>query len=611
MRLVLVPAVAALLASALAGCLAPGATEPVDPAGARRSVFSDTAVFPGAYDTTGPYARPLVEGVFRILDPVVEFLESDLDGATIPVGIVRPDVPPGTRVPVVAVASPYFRALTPEGIRGGAAQSLGVDLYDYYAARFVPHGYAFAFIPVRGTANAGGCSDFLGPAERADLDQAVTWLGTQDWSTGNVGMVGLSYDGSTPWLVASGGNPHLRTIVSVASWNDLYGTFYRNGSLHVNGLAYANALYYLRGFALNQPANGRSTEDTVAGALCPEAWEGLRASLHSSAFVERDRGGFWAERNARPGVEERYRGSVLYVHGFDDWRVPPSSAYPWVTELEAEGVVVKQLLGQWVHGYPDSFYSVAPQNVERWDWAEIFLHWLGYWLKGIEVDLGPPVQVQDSSGRWRNEAAWPPQGGKPVPFYLAPGGKLAMSPSTGTDNEVVGPDANAAETVPFYVAGTRLPAPLPCPACPRFQTDPFPEEFRFAGLPTVHLTVTPSGPGGHVAAFLYLVGADGAEARVGRGQIDLRVADGGETPEAVVPGQPLVARLQLEPLDVVVPAGSRLALVLAQGAMEERLPSMPTYPVQVDVGGDASVLTLHAFERGPEAFFEPPGAAVR
>ncbi|MGQ0535647.1 MAG: hypothetical protein ACT4PT_06210 [Methanobacteriota archaeon] len=56
-----------------------------------------------------------------------------------------------------------------------------------------------------------------------------------------------------------------------------------------------------------------------------------------------------------------------------------------------------------------------------------------------------------------------------------------------------------------------------------------------------------------------------------------------------------------------MPAGSRLVLELTQGAIEGSLPSTPTYPVRVSVGGEASALTLPTFERGPEAFFAPPG----
>ena len=43
-----------------------------------------------------------------------------------------------------------------------------------------------------------------------------TWLGTQPWSNGKVGMIGKSYDGSTPWQAATFGNPHLATIVPMS-----------------------------------------------------------------------------------------------------------------------------------------------------------------------------------------------------------------------------------------------------------------------------------------------------------------------------------------------------------------------------------------------------------
>ena len=65
-------------------------------------------------------------------------------------------------------------------------------------------------------------------------------------------------------------------------------------------------------------------------------------------------------------------------------------------------------------------------------------------------------------------------------------------------------------------------------------------------------------------------------------------------------------------MDAVLPAGSTLRLVLTQGAYEERLPSVPTYPVAVTAGGtggpapNSSVLTALMFERGPDDLFTPP-----
>ena len=44
--------------------------------------------------------------------------------------------------------------------------------------------------------------DLMGFAEQEGINAAVEWLATQEWSNGNVGMIGKSYDGSTPWQAA-------------------------------------------------------------------------------------------------------------------------------------------------------------------------------------------------------------------------------------------------------------------------------------------------------------------------------------------------------------------------------------------------------------------------
>lgn len=606
-----------LAALTLAGCLAAPAPAPLAIEAPKSGVFSATAVFPGAYDLAGPYARPLVRGAFAILEPVVEMLPSEVDGAAIQVGIVRPDVPEGTRVPVIVDASPYYDAMTPQGIADNPKNEditfWSFDHYDYYVNSFVPHGYAVAFVATRGTADSGGCSTWFGPEEVADVDQAVTWLGTQDWSNGNVGMVGISYEGTTPWMVASKGNEHLKTIVPVVGLTDPYSARYGNGSLSA-GLGSTN--FYTYGFDVNNPTTGRSPEHTLQGVVCPEAWEGLAATRHSTLVPERDPFGFWAERDARPGALANYRGSVLVAHGFGDFGVPMAQPYPLVNELEAKGVVVKHLLGQWDHRYPDvTIFEGQDGTHLRWDWAEILLHWFDRWLKGdASADLGPGAQVQDSSFAWRNEATWPPRDARPMDFHLTGDGGLSRDAGAGVGSVRLD---DAQEDQLAYVVDANAPAavpPLPpvelvpCAACPRFASEPFAQEFRFAGLPTLHLGLTPSGPGGHIAAFLSVEGAEGL-VRVGRAQLDLRVADGGETARLVAPGEPLVARMQFLPLDVVIPAGGRLVLELTQGHIEGRRASLPTFPMDVAVGGDASVLTVHAFERGPQAFFEPPGVA--
>ncbi|HWL65024.1 MAG TPA: CocE/NonD family hydrolase, partial [Actinomycetota bacterium] len=52
----------------------------------------------------------------------------------------------------------------------------------FLTENFIPHGYAVAFLAIRGTADSGGCMNLMGSGERADIDQAITWLGDQGWS---------------------------------------------------------------------------------------------------------------------------------------------------------------------------------------------------------------------------------------------------------------------------------------------------------------------------------------------------------------------------------------------------------------------------------------------
>ena len=581
---------AALVVVALiaAGCVTPALTEDLDAASAAGGAFSSTHVFDGTYTLEGDFARVLVQGALTLLPQERVTFASAYDGASMEIAFIRPAS--ADPVPVIVFASPYLLPLTT------------VDLNDRLARlveNFVSHGYAVAAVPVRGTADHGGCMDLMGNAERADLDQAITWLGEQPWSTGAIGMLGVSYDGSTPWEVAATGNPYLKTIVPVSGVNDVYHLMFKNGTNEFRGPLVLNALYYQYAFVENNPTNGRAPLHTATGVACPESLIGLEASVHSAFTGERDPLGFWAERNSRPGVEANYQGSIFLVQGLQDWNVDPSHAYPWVNELEARGLVVKHLLGQWAHAWPDSAAETSPHA--RWDWAEILLRWFDRELKGLDVDVGPKVQVEDSAGRWRSDASWPPADAEPLTFYLAPGGKLSTTPVSGSERVPVGP---APKHFPATFENEMLD--VLCQACALFASEPLEGELRFAGMPQLPVTVVPSGPGGHLAAWVYAADDSGRQL-VGWGQLDLRFAEGGETASVVVPGQPLVARLQIEPLDVVIPAGMHLVVVLHQGSYGDHMASVPTAPLLVEIGGEASSLTVSAFERDESVFFVPPG----
>ena len=88
-------------------------------------------------------------------------------------------------------------------------------------------GYAVVVQDVRGRNESGG--EWLPHYyEVEDGDDTLTWVGTQEWCDGSVGMLGGSYLGYTQWCAAALGNPHLKAMISVVT----AGTAFADGPLH-------------------------------------------------------------------------------------------------------------------------------------------------------------------------------------------------------------------------------------------------------------------------------------------------------------------------------------------------------------------------------------------
>jgi len=551
------------------------------------------------------------KGPYEIGPQEVVEVPSKLDGRPQQIGIVRPKLPPGVKAPVIVDAGTYHYAdLAKADIRSCSP---------FLVENFVAHGYAVALVPSRGTGNSDGCPNLWGKVERSDLDDAITYLGTQDWSNGNVAMYGLSYHGSTPWAAAATGNPHLKTILPASGVNDIYDLSFGAGTLDWRFWFFVSGYYYYYGPGYHNPAfSGRDSVRTVnAATTCPDVAQGEAASVESAATGETDSFGYWAERRLRPMVERNYKGSVLLIQGLQDWNVRPAHTIPWAVSLRKQGIHVEQLLGQWAHSFPD-WEAVAGTHT-RWDFADQALAWFDRYLKGDKASTGALVEVEDSSGRWRREKSWPPRNRQTL--HLTAEKSLAAEKSAGTATAVLAQDSRSRH----YLIGSTFPAettdaddPTPrevddvCVTCIAFSMRAT-KELRLSGLPEVFADVTPTTPSGHIAAALYRRAADGLH-RLGWGATDLRFPDGentgDETPEEVVPGVAKRARIQIEPLEAVVGAGEELVLILGQGNGMQ-LPGRPVGPVELSYGAGTSFLRFNRARPKASQFFTPPGPEGR
>ncbi len=555
------------------------------------------------WDTSGRYSRVLQEGPLDVLEKTRETITTH-DGTNLAASLWRPDT--DEPVPVILVISPYY----------GTGLYLD-DLWttDFFLPNFVEHGYAYAKVAVRGTSFSGGCMQSMGPDEQADMDDIVEWFGTQEWSNGNVGIIGVSYVGTTPWAAAQWGNPHLKTIVPVSGVTDWFELGFRNGTAEPRTPIHM-ALYWAQYGVANQGLETVVGDDPrhLLDNVCTEPVMGVAASEYAVVTGGREPAPFddyWAVRNYQERVAENYNGSIFLIHGLQDWNVNIDMAVPFVNNLEAAGLKVKWLLGQWDHTLPDSAYR---DDHLRWDFAQVLLDWFDSELKGVPTDTGPRVDVEDTHGAWRTEDTWPPADLRYDALVLGDGVLAANGTASGSSVAVnptglidPGECRSMGAPLPAHVPGTQWRFTLPAQD----------EDLRFAGPVRFHAQVTPlDAAGGQIYAELLEWRGD-EPYRVAHGAMNLRYHAGGHEAQTIVPGQPITAKLEMYAQDIVIKAGNELMLRVVpeaplescsgfednNGALIQRpfLPGPSAFPLELHWGEDASRLLLPVIDRDEAA----------
>jgi hypothetical protein len=223
----------------------------------------------------------------------------------------------------------------------------------------------------------------------------------------------------------------------------------------------------------------------------------------------------------------------------------------------------------------------------------MLLEWFNFYLKGQGPKPALTTEVEDNMGHWRSEAgAYPPTDATWISldlgkdFAQASGGQPIVLPHSGGPQEGAVPGQPATPVVTYAA------------------TQPLAAETHISGLAGLALQVTPLGSGGQVYAELRDMTAD---LRLGHAIMDLRYAAGKGTGTAdakpVIPGVPLLAKMQFEIMDAVVPAGHRLQLVLA-GTGRDYLPGADAAPVLIQAA--SSTLSLPTIAASHGAYFLPP-----
>jgi predicted acyl esterase len=130
--------------------------------------------------------------------------------------------------------------------------------------KWVRDGYACVRVDSRGAGRSPGFLEPWSPRETRDLYDCIEWAARQPWSSGRVGLNGISYYAMNQWHVASLRPPHLAAICAWEGAAD----FYRDVSRHGGILCTFLANWYRQQVTSVQHGLGtRGPRSRVTGAL--------------------------------------------------------------------------------------------------------------------------------------------------------------------------------------------------------------------------------------------------------------------------------------------------------------------------------------------------------
>ena len=143
---------------------------------------------------------------------------------------------------------------------------------------WVKHGYAVVRADERGFGQSPGIMDSMSRGTSEAFYHLVEWAASQPWSSGKVGLLGVSYYAGSQWRVAARRPKGLAAIVPWEGMSDYYRDRCRHGGILSNGFI---KFWWDRQVITNQYGRpGRAAagwgEDTIEGDLPPEELQANR-----------------------------------------------------------------------------------------------------------------------------------------------------------------------------------------------------------------------------------------------------------------------------------------------------------------------------------------------
>lgn len=450
---------------------------------------------------------------------------------------------------------------------------------------FVSHGYVVARVDIRGTgASEGKLIEYeYTDQEQEDGEKVIDWLSQQAWSTGKVGMFGISWGAFNSIQMAMRNPPALKAIVAIEGTDDLFrdDCHFIDGMMHVDSYEFgqdtANILPAPPDYVLDE-AYFRHRFDT-------EPWL-LIYKRH-----QRD-GPFWN----RASLNSDYSSIRVPTFVIGGWYDGYRDSVPRMLEnLEAP---VKGMVGPWAHAWPN-----RPYPEPGMEWRREAVRWFDHWLKGDDTGImdepwfavyvrqwHPPGVVDKVPGCWRWEDGWPIDRTQKLALYAHADHTLSSVPSDGSEGQThrlryiptVGVEASGNVNwwgdFPWDQRGTDAYSLV-------YDTDPLDQDLEILGFPRAVLHVSADAPLANWMVRISDVAPDGTVTQVAGAGLSGAQRKSSEEPEALVPGQVYKLEFDLHFTSWVFPKGHRIRLAVNNAIWPMIWPTPYAMTTTLDVDG--------------------------
>jgi predicted acyl esterase len=348
-------------------------------------------------------SRWLLQMEFKIEDVVKAsskmIIERDVpirmdDGVVLRADVFRPKNV--TRVPVLMNLGPYGKGIPfqqdhanywkelieehPEILEGSTGSLLTYETAD--PERWVQFGYALVRVDSRGAGRSPGYLEIFSPRESRDYYDCIEWAASQPWSTGKVGLLGISYYSMNQWNVASLQPPHLAAMVTWEGASDHYRETTHHGGILSGFLQY----WYPPGILTKQHGVGTAGEWDPwldEPAMGPETLDEDQLKANHEDYIGNSRS---------HNLDDDYHKSRSAI--FDKIKIPLLSAANWGgiglhSRGNFEGFVQAASKQKWLEVHTGSHV----ENFYLQDGVDIQRRFLDHFLKEIDNgwDKEPPV----------------------------------------------------------------------------------------------------------------------------------------------------------------------------------------------------------------------------